>query len=542
MSYVINSPNMNLPVPIVGVDPGPQYAIDVNSCLTLIDQHDHTPGYGVQITPAGMDINTSLTFGGNFATDVGGIVLTAQLSTPDINTIYESGVDLFYVDGNGNNVRVTQNGAVAGTPGSIANLASPASASYVAADSTFVWQSDTSIAADMDFGSAIMRNLSPNSTYSLTLQPPAALASNYSLTLPAIPASRSLLTIDTSGILAPMSGFPNVGSNGQIFTASSGSTDGVFWSNSTEPLNFAVSCSVAANALTINLLTAGGSTPSAASPVIIPFRSASLTNGQMSPLLITSALSIVVPSGATLGHKASAVQYIWVYVQNNSGTPQLAVSGINGFDDLSRQTAIAITSSADLGNVLYGTATVTNNPTRLIARLKVTEATPGTWATLPSEVAIDPDRSGIMPSQLAATIAGTDLSVTTFTSTSVTFVSVGTFSTPSNPPVGRPVVITATAIAASDSFLRFNIVNSAVSHRAIFQVCRTSDNKIITQAGFGEENDEGHARIIYGDVSILNCIDPSSDGTSGYYLQLKNTPTASNSVNVTNLLMSATVI
>lgn len=542
MSFVVNSANMNLPVPIVGVDPGPQYAIDVNSCLTLIDQHDHTPGYGVQITPAGIDINTNLTFGQNFATDVAGVVLTTQLSTPTVNTIYESGVDLFFVDGDGNDVRITQNGAVAGTPGSIANLAAPASASYVAADSTFVWESDTNIAANMDFGAAIMRNISPNSTFALTLQPPAALSSDYSLTLPIIPVSRSLLTIDTSGIIAPMSGFPNVGSNGQIFTASSGSTDGVLWSNTTEPLNYAVGCSVAANALTVNLLTAGGSTPSTASPVIIPFRSASLTNGQMSPLLITSALSIVIPSGATLGHKASAIQYIWVYVLNNAGTPQLGVSGINGFDDLSRQSATAITTGADLGNVLYATGSATNNPTRLIARLKITETVPGTWATLPSEVAIDPDKSGILPGQLASTVDGTALSVASFSSTSVTFVTVGTFATAANPPVGRPVVINSTAIAASDSFLRFSIVNSAVSHRAIFQICRTSDNKIITQAGFGEENDEGHARLIYSDVSILGCIDPSSDGTSQYYLQLKNTPTASNTVAIQNLLLTATVI
>lgn len=193
------STNMNLPVPSVGSEAGPDYAYDINSCLTLIDQHDHSPGYGVQITPSGLNINTDLSFNDNFGTSVGGMTFTAQGSTPANNTIYESGVDLYYVDGDGNNVRITQSGAVAGSPGSISNLTAPASASYVSGNSTFVWESNTSIAANMDFGAAIMRNLSPNSTFALTLQPPASLSSNFTITLPTIPGSTSFLTLDNSG-------------------------------------------------------------------------------------------------------------------------------------------------------------------------------------------------------------------------------------------------------------------------------------------------------------------------------------------------------
>lgn len=193
---------MGLPVPVVGSEAGPNYALDVNSCMTIIDQHNHSPGSGVQITPAGLNINASLSFGGNFGIAIGGLTLTAQSVTPAINTVYESGTDLFFVDGLGNNVRITQAGAVAGTPGSIANLVPPATATYVAGSSTFVWQSNASIAANMDFGVAIMRNLSPNSTFALTLQPPAALSSNYSITLPTLPGSTSLLSIDSSGNIA----------------------------------------------------------------------------------------------------------------------------------------------------------------------------------------------------------------------------------------------------------------------------------------------------------------------------------------------------
>lgn len=201
MSFT-NSPNMLLPIPGVGNEAGPQYATDINNCLTIVDQHNHSNGSGVQITPSGLNINTVLTFNANFATGLAGLTLTAQSSLPAINTIYESGNDLYFVDGLGNNVRITQSGGVAGSPGSISNLTSPASASYVAGSQTFVWQSGTSIAANMDAAALIMRNISPNSTFALTLQPPAALSSNYSITLPSIPASQKIMTLDNAGAMA----------------------------------------------------------------------------------------------------------------------------------------------------------------------------------------------------------------------------------------------------------------------------------------------------------------------------------------------------
>ena len=196
---IILSPNMNLPVPTVGTEPGPQYAQDVNNSLTLVDSHDHSPGSGVPITPSGININSVLSFNGNGLSNVALIGLTAQSMTPGVSTIYESGVDLYFVDALGNNIQITANGGIAGSPGSISNLTPPASAAYVAGSTKFVWQSDANIAANMDFGAAIMRNLSPNSTYALTLQPPAVLGANYSLTLPLTPSVTSIMVLDPSG-------------------------------------------------------------------------------------------------------------------------------------------------------------------------------------------------------------------------------------------------------------------------------------------------------------------------------------------------------
>jgi hypothetical protein len=201
MSFII-SPNMNLPIPTVGGESGPQYATDVNNSLTLVDQHNHTPGQGVQIPPSGLNINSSLTFNNNLATSLQGLTFVAQSGSPGINTIWESGVDLYFTDGLGNLIQITKNGAVAGTPGSIANLVPPASASYVSGSSTFVFQSGAGIAANLDAGSLFLRDLSPNSTFALELSPPAGLSSNYTITFPTLPSSQKIVTLDNSGNLA----------------------------------------------------------------------------------------------------------------------------------------------------------------------------------------------------------------------------------------------------------------------------------------------------------------------------------------------------
>lgn len=205
MANTINSANMLMPIPVVGTDPGPDYATDINSCLTILDGHNHSPGYGVAIPSDGLNINSDLTFNNSNATNVKSIRFQIQGSplatASDIGCIYESGVDLYYNDGNGNQIQITSGGALAGTPGSISGLVSPASASYVALSSTFVWQSASLTPAIMDAASYIFRNLAASSK-GLTLQPPAAMAADYIITLPTLPASQKFLTLDASGVMA----------------------------------------------------------------------------------------------------------------------------------------------------------------------------------------------------------------------------------------------------------------------------------------------------------------------------------------------------
>lgn len=204
---------MLLPIPAVGLEAGPQFAIDVNNCFTIVDQHNHEPGSGVQITPSGLNISSDLPFNDNNATLMRSIRFISQ-SAPlalasDLGCIYEVGADLYYNDGVGNQVRITQNGAVAGTPGSIANLAPPASASYSSATKTFIFQSDTTTPANLDGASIVLRNLVANSP-GLTLSPPSGLGADYSLTLPTLPGTTNIVTLTASGTLGATLNVDNV--------------------------------------------------------------------------------------------------------------------------------------------------------------------------------------------------------------------------------------------------------------------------------------------------------------------------------------------
>lgn len=199
--------NMNLPIPDVGVEPGPDWASDLNSCLTVVDAHTHSPGSGVQITPTGLNINVDLPFNNNNLTTARTIRFLPQssvLSLPtDIGCLYEVGDDLYYNDGSGNQIRITQSGGVVGTPGSISGLVSPASATYIPFDETFVWQSAANVAANMDFRSAIFRN-NTMSSFGVTVSAPNSLAADYSIVWPTLPASTKFLTIDSSGNMAAL--------------------------------------------------------------------------------------------------------------------------------------------------------------------------------------------------------------------------------------------------------------------------------------------------------------------------------------------------
>lgn len=298
MAFETISANMSLPIPSVGNTSGPTYASDVNSCLTIIDQHNHTPGLGVPVPTSGLSIDADLPFNNVNATNLRSVRFQPQgavLSNPsDLGCLYEVNDDLYYNDGNGNNIRITENGAVAGTPGSIANLVSPASASYVSATSTFVWQSNTNTPANMDAASYIFRNLVANSK-ALTLSPPNAMASNYSLVLPALPVQQNIMTLDASGNITAAWNVDNVTLQVQAneLSVKNGyityefKINGIY-SNLNTPDDYDGMCFFNFNAEIVNIW-AYSETPGSGGTTTLDLRVATAPGGSFSSILSTKA-------------------------------------------------------------------------------------------------------------------------------------------------------------------------------------------------------------------------------------------------------------
>jgi len=197
------TPNMGLTKSTVGSDSGLNWEINLNASLSTIDGHSHAPGFGVQINPAGLNINSDLPINNNNLINARTIRFQPQGSSlsgaADLDCLYVSGIDLYYNDGIGRQIPITAGGGVTGATGTITGLPSgTAGAAYNAG--TFVFQSATNTSAVIDGQSFILRNNIANSN-GLTLLPPNAMTSNYSITLPSYPypSVQSIMALDHYG-------------------------------------------------------------------------------------------------------------------------------------------------------------------------------------------------------------------------------------------------------------------------------------------------------------------------------------------------------
>lgn len=158
------------------------------------------------------------------------------------------------------------------------------------------------------------------------------------------------------------------------------------------PLNLQLNATVAASALTIAIKDRNGNNPSAASPVMLAFRDPTVTNGNPSFLAITSALSLVVPSTATLGTTSAYASRLWVVAFNNGGTPVLGVVlcsnlvQIFPLDESVLRSGVAISTGSTSAGTIYSASTITTKAFRILGYIESTQATAGTWATTPSKI------------------------------------------------------------------------------------------------------------------------------------------------------------
>lgn len=148
--------------------------------------------------------------------------------------------------------------------------------------------------------------------------------------------------------------------------------------------NGRISVSVAANEMTFTLQNSAGATPSAVSPVLFSMPLA----GALDMRSVTGALSIVIPSGTTIGTAAATQSPIYVYAIDNAGTIELALSlkyhGTSGI-----VTTVAISGGAT-STTMYSTTARTSKGFICIGVAYSTQTTAGTWASLPTLIQLAP--------------------------------------------------------------------------------------------------------------------------------------------------------
>lgn len=181
-----------------------------------------------------------------------------------------------------------------------------------------------------------------------------------------------------------------VGTNTQVLTADSGEASGVKWADpatgagANEPglvENVGFSNSVAASALTINLKQADGSTdPTVGNPVRIAFRNATEATGDYTIVSVTAALTVIIDSGATIGHTSGVDDPIYVYALNNAGTVELAVSTNPDFDENRVHGTTVLNASAVGRFTLFSETARASVAIRRIGYFLSNQATAGTWA------------------------------------------------------------------------------------------------------------------------------------------------------------------
>jgi hypothetical protein len=155
------------------------------------------------------------------------------------------------------------------------------------------------------------------------------------------------------------------------------------------PLNLQLNASVSSNNLVIAVKDANGNDPSPASPVIFTVSA----GGNSIPRAVTGALSITVPTGATLGTVNGQSNRIWVGVFDNAGSPVLAVynslnstgPAVLAWDESTQTSATAVSAGATLPQTWYGASGITTKSFRVLGYVESTQATAGTWTSAPSK-------------------------------------------------------------------------------------------------------------------------------------------------------------
>ena len=167
--------------------------------------------------------------------------------------------------------------------------------------------------------------------------------------------------------------------------------------------NVALSAGVATNALTISLKTKAGNDPSGSDPCRISFRHPTITTGTYNSRTVSTAKSVVVSNGSTLGASNSQYLRLWVVaidaesvsagagveiaVWNAWSNTDTSLSGVRE-GSLYTSTAEGGAGGADSAQTLYSTTARASVPVRVLGYVEIQAGTSGAWSNSPAAVQI----------------------------------------------------------------------------------------------------------------------------------------------------------
>lgn len=235
----------------------------INTALTLNDSHDHSPGKGVKVPTAGLNINADLSFSPTGTpralTDLKAIDFAAVASTSvtglagalfiSDGTGGLAANELYYRTVLGSNVQFSVGAAlnVAAFAGGIGGdyIASLALLSYDAASLSY-WHQQPGAPrpwARMRSGDVDIYETAASIVNRVRLKSPAALAASYDVTWPAaVPGSTLLMQMSSAGVLtasnATIGGTPNF--TGAVTMASTLAVTGIVTANAIVQANLGI--------------------------------------------------------------------------------------------------------------------------------------------------------------------------------------------------------------------------------------------------------------------------------------------------------------
>lgn len=198
-------PNMGLITPTLGGDDG-TWDDKINACFSLIDEHDHTFGKGVAITPAAMDIDENIVMNNHSVTNIETLAFSSNTAlTSGARRLFVNAADneLYWRNNAGVNVQLTSDESintslVGGILGDYSSVG--AALAFDDANKTYTFKDQSSKWARLATGP--VRIYEYNTTESVYVEHAvaAALAASYTVTWPAaLPSETVAVKMDASG-------------------------------------------------------------------------------------------------------------------------------------------------------------------------------------------------------------------------------------------------------------------------------------------------------------------------------------------------------